>query len=309
MLQRPWLAPIVVAFWCITTGWLVMTKILPSMAGGSPPGYQASYTTGKRMIPVAWTVQWDDQTLGWAVAETQRTPTGGLLVDSRMHFERLPLDEMMPAWTKMLVERVLPKSTSFAFDAHSRLSIDAAGELRTFVSEVDLPGSKEQVYLTGNVNDGSVAVSVQAGEMRYETSRELPTHAMISDELSPQATMTGLYEGRRWTAPVFSPLRATGSPIEILHAEVGGEQTMYWEGQLVRVHVVTYREDPTSRGEPRSRMWVDRSGRVLKQEASMLGATLSFVRRTDEGAASLVADQAERAGTDVAAPSTRGPLR
>ena len=293
MLQRPWFTPIVVVFWCVTSGWLLVAKILPALSPGSPPGYQAIYTTDSGLIPVAWTVQWNDQPLGWAIAESQRTALGGLLVDSRMHFDRLPIDEIVPAWTSLLVRKALPKGGGLTFDARGRLAIDAAGDLRSFMSVVHVPGSAEQVLLNGTVDAGTVRVQVQAGEMRYETTRHLPDRMMIGDELSPQATMPGLFEGRRWTVPIFSPLRAGRTPIEILHAEVGPEETIYWEGRLVRAHPVAYREDPASHREPRSRMWVDRNGRVLRQEALLLGAKLAFVRRSDEAAARLAATLAE----------------
>ena len=116
--------------------------------------------------------------------------------------------------------------------------------------------------------------------------------------MSPQATLPGLYEGRRWTVPVYSPLRAANAPIEILHAEVGPEQTIYHDGHLVRVLVVTYRDDPTGNHESRCTLWVDRSDRVLKQEAMLLGCRMTFVRRSDEAAARLVA---------TAAAADRGP--
>lgn len=292
MLQRPWFTPIVVVFWGLTSGWLLVAKILPSLSPGSPPGYQAMYTADGSLIPVAWTVQWNDRPLGWAIAESQRTALGGLLVDSRMHFDRLPLDEIVPAWTSLLVRRALPEPDGLTFDARSRLTIDAAGDLRSFMSIVNVPGSTEQVLLNGTVDAGSVRVHVQAGEMQYETTRHLPEQMMIGDELSPQATMPGLFEGRRWTVPICSPLRAGSTPIEILHAEVGPEETIYWDGRLVRVHPVTYREDPASHHEPRSCMWVDRTGRVLRQEATLLGSKLSFVRRSDEAAARLAASLA-----------------
>ena len=303
MLQRPWFTPIVVVFWCLTSGWLLVEKILPSLSPGSPPGYQAMYTSDSGLIPVAWTVQWNDQPLGWAIAESQRTALGGLLVDSRMHFDRLPLDEIVPAWTSLLVRKALPKEGKLTFDARGRLAIDAAGDLRSFMSIVNVPGSAEQVLLNGTVDAGTVRVHVQAGEMRYETTRHLPEEMMIGDELSPQATMPGLFEGRRWTVPVYSPLRAGSSPIEILHAEVGPEETIYWEGRLARVHPVAYREDPASHREPRSRLWVDRTGRVLRQEATLLGSKLSFIRRSDEAAARLAATLAEEGRVSTEQPS------
>jgi 1,2-phenylacetyl-CoA epoxidase PaaB subunit len=61
------------------------------------------------------------------------------------------------------------------------------------------------------------------------------------------------------------------------------------------VHVVSYREDASARREPRCRLWVDLSGRVLKQEAALLGSKMTFLRRTDEAAAWLVESVAARA--------------
>jgi hypothetical protein len=74
---------------------------------------------------------------------------------------------------------------------------------------------------------------------------------------------------------------------------VGPEETVYHDGHLVRVHVVTYHEDPSSHREPRCTLWVDRLGRVLKQEAVLLGSRMTFVRRADDAAAQLATTLAE----------------
>lgn len=305
MLQRPWLTPFVVVFWCLTSGWLFVEKILPSLSPGSPPGHQALYASGGGLIPVAWTVHVNDDPLGWAITEARRTPLGGLRIDNRMHFDRVPLEDIVPAWMRLMVRKAVPKSGMLTFDARGEIAIDAAGRLRTFTSVVDVPGSTEQVHLSGIVDSGTVRVQVQAGEMQYETTRHLPDHFMIGDELSPQASMPGLYEGRRWTVPIYSPLRAASSPMEILHAEVGPEETIYWEGHLAWVHAVTYREDPSGHREPRCRLWVDRTGRVLRQESSLLGSRLVFVRRSDEAAAQLSATLAEQGRVPVEQPPNR----
>ena len=220
MLQRPVLTPLVVGFWLVTSGWLVVAKILPALNPGSPPGQQALYAAGNRLIPVAWTVQWDDRSVGWALATSERTADSGLVVDSQLHFEHLPIEELLPVWAGLLVRRGTHRHATATIDALGRLEIDASGQLRAFNSRVNLPGA-DPVRLHGTVDDGTVAITIEAGGMKYETTRHLPSHVMIGDELSPQATLPGLYEGRRWTVPVYSPLRPGQSPIEILHAEVG----------------------------------------------------------------------------------------
>jgi hypothetical protein len=187
-----------------------------------------------------------------------------------------------------------------AFDARGRLSIDERGELRSFSSIVNLPGARDPLVLTGSIDKGQVSMFVAAGDLRYETTRPLPTAAMVGDELSPLATLPGLYEGRRWSVPVYSPLRPGQSPLEILHAEVGAEETIAWNNETVLARVVTYRDDPASTRPPRCRLWVGDTGRVLRQESLLLGARLAFVRLPDEAAAQLAdAENADAFARDL----------
>jgi hypothetical protein len=307
MLHRPWLAPIVVAFWCVTSGWLFVSKLLPTLRAGAPPGYQALYASGSRLLPVGWTVHWNGTPLGWAVTDARRAADGSVNVRSRLHFDRLPLEDILPEWAGSLVQRSWRTASGMPLSATGRLAIDAAGRLREFTSAVDLPGSPDGVVLTGTVDDGAVHVEVRVGELRYEATRHLPDQMMIGDELSPQATLPGLVPGRRWTVPLYSPLRPGRTPLQFLHAEVETEENLYWENRLVRVHVVTYREDPSSPREPRCRLWVDRSGRVLKHEAAILGSKLEFVRRSDEEATRLVELLGEAESPSAAAAEPPSP--
>jgi hypothetical protein len=296
MFSRSLQIPLIFLFWCVTSGWLVVEKILPSLSPGAPPGYQAFYAAGNKLVPVAWTVLWNEEPLGWAFSRSQRTDAGGMEVDSLLHFDRLPIDEVLPPWTKLLLRQSFDPSTSYVLDAKGHLSIDGRGDLRSFDSVVTVPDTGCQVVLEGQINDGDVHVDVRTNGVSYEVTRHLPRHITIGDELSPQATLPGLYQGRQWTVPVYSPLRPGQAPIQILHAKVEGEESMFWDDKLVRVDVVNYREDPAPHREPKCRLWVDRSGRVLKQESLMLGSKLVFVRRTDAGAEDLVAGVATESG-------------
>lgn len=287
-MQRPLFTSVVVGFWFVTSGWLFVAKILPSLQPGSPPGQQALYTADGRLVPVGWTVVWNERPVGWALTLPERHEDGRLLVESHLHFEQLPIGDVLPTWAGLLLRRVLRDGVAAALDARGRLSIDPDGRLSAFSSTVSMPGAAETVELEGTVNAGRVDVTIRAGEMKYEATRHLPDNVMIGDELSPQATLPGLVEGRRWTVPMYSPLRPGTSPIEVLHAAVGGEEAIYWDDRLVRVLPVAYRQDPSSPAEPRCQLWVERSGKVLKQETMLLGARLAFIRLTDEDARKLV---------------------
>jgi len=290
MLHRPWFAPLIVGFWCVTTGWLLTTKILPVFEAGPPPDATFNVSGSNRLVPVGWTVHWNGTPIGWALTQAQRSGDGGLTVDSRLHCERLPLDEILPSWLGSLVQRSLQPGVSTALDAVGRVLVDPDGGLRSFVSTVTLPGTGEKVVLEGRMTQpGEVAIAFHAGDLHYTTTRQVADRAMVGDELSPQATLPGLYEGRRWTVPVYNPLRPGNASVQLLHARVGGEETIFWGNRLVNARIVTYREDPSSQREPRCRLWVDRAGRVLRHESTLLGARMEFVRRTDAEAARLAA--------------------
>jgi hypothetical protein len=308
MLQRPWVSVMVVAFWCLATGWLVVEKIAPSFSTGSPPGVGQIVASGDDSAPVAWTVLWNDRPLGWALAEARRLDDRQIAVDSRLHLDRVPLDEMLPKWTAEVLASVLRPAgpaaplTAMALETESRFRFDSSGRLRSFDARVDLPGVLQSIVFTGSMADETLAVTLQAGDLRYETRKQIPLQAVTGDELSPRALMHGLFPGRCWQVSVFSPLRSNGSTVEILHAEVDGEEQIYWDGQLTLTHVVSYRADPTNRGSHRFRIWVDRSDRVLRQEAAILAARLVFERRNDEAAVELAVSAAAARAAEAESP-------
>ena len=163
------------------------------------------------------------------------------------------------------------------------------------------------------VAGGSGAAAGGAGDgarydrFKFETTRYLPANVTLGDELSPQATLPGLYHGRRWTVPMYSPVRSAPSPIEILHAEVSGGKMLAWKQTVVPVDLVVYREDPTSNRPPRSRLWVERSGRVLKQETTTMGSRLTFLRMSDEEAEGMAGRLAPR--HEASSPEPAGARR
>lgn len=293
MLHKSWVPALVVGFWCVTTGWLVVTKILPTFRAGAAPDHASLLAADAELTPVGWTVLWNGSPVGWSFTEPRRTHDGGIEVVSRLHCDRLPIDDMLPTWAEALVRQRLPRGQPVELDATGRVVLDSTGRVCSFSSTVTVPGTSEQAVLDGRIDDdGDVSLSFRAGDLRYDTSCRVPGRMLVGDELSPLATLPGLTEGRRWTVPVYSPLRPGTAPLQVLHAEVGAEETLFWGNRLVNARVVAYREDPSSPREPRCRMWVDRTGRVLRHEAAILGAMLEFVRRTDAEAEQLAAKAA-----------------
>lgn len=280
----------------VANGWLLIAKVLPALAPGLPPGYQAYYTTAaSEPIPVGWTVVWNDRSVGSAASITTRTPLSGLVVHSHLRLEHLPLGDLLPSWSKTFLGTAVDMQQRISLEATSRLEIDPRGRLEAFHSLVALPGGVDRVRLRGRVvAENDVEIKLEVGGVSYTSRRYLPQGMLMGDELSPQAMLPGLTPGRRWTVPVYSPLRPAHTPVQILHAEVTGVERMYWDEKLVRVDVVSYRDDPSHHHEPRCRMWVDPTGRVLRQEAILLGSKIEFVRLGDEAAARMAAGLEER---------------
>lgn len=284
MLRRPWIATLVIVFWAASTGWLVSQKIAPLLVAGDPPS--THYLPENRDAPVAWTVFWNDEIVGWALSECQpRQPVeNGWLVTTRLRLDELPLEELLPDWVTKLTASSFPSDMPLVLDTAGELWLDAGGNLEEFESKVFLPDLGQRVTIRGTVEQQDVAITVRSRDFVYETKRQLPESGMLGDELSPQAMLPGLTTGRRWTVPVYNPLSFTGSPLTVLHAHVEGEVTLFWEDRIMRPLLVAYRDDPAAYREPRVRLWVARDGRVLKQESRMLGSTLAFLRRTDDDA-------------------------
>lgn len=297
-MNRAWYPALVIVFWAVSTGWLFVAKILPSLSTGAPPASQALHLAEGRPVPVAWTLLVDDAERGWSISRADRSDDGTMRVASLLHLDRLPIGELVPPWSRLILGGSLPADTELSLEARGTMEIDAAGRLESFTSDVEFPG-EGRIDLVGTVHDGDVTVVVSAGEMRFTTTRTLPDGLVFGDEFSPTATLPGLVPGRTWTMPVYGPLRPGNAPLEILHAEVGEDTTIVHDGRFVDVNVVTLRDDPSSHREPRARQWVEkRGGRVLRQEVTTMGRRLSFVRRDDA--------EAERMATSIAPPVPGG---
>ncbi|MFM8283178.1 MAG: hypothetical protein ACKOCW_06425 [Planctomycetaceae bacterium] len=309
-MPRSLFTPLVVVFWCLATGWLVADKILPTFRSRPPTGAHIAVADDGTVPPVAWTVAWDERPVGTAVSEAHRPPEGGLVIDSRMKLRRLPLTDLVPPWLAAVVRQTLPDGLQISLEATTRFSVDDAGKPRGFVSTIDLPESGETISVTGRVADGTIHVTVASRGLRYETSRPLPDTLLLADELSPHASLPGLVVGQRWTAPVFSPLRPGQSSIELLEAHVERETLLFDDDEPVTARIVSYRDGGAGDRPPRLRLWVDRAGRVLRQEAAIGGSRLSFLRRPDEQARSMAEALGRAGGTDrrpdAPAPSPAG---
>lgn len=282
-MYRPTVTALILVFAAIANSWLFITRVLPTLASDTPPGYQSIYASTKNTSTIAWMISLNDNPVGSALSIVEPSPSGTATVWSNLQLVDLPLNDLLPPWANTLLgAHGGTLHTSIKLEAFGRMTINSRGELRDFQSIVKVPGSQQTVRLRGRITLGNkVTVSLHSGNLQYETTRHLPDNLSIRDELSPQATMPGISQGQHWTVPIYSPLRPSHKPIEILYASVAGHEALHFDNQLVNADIVNYRSTPNDHQPPRSRIWVAPHGKVLQHESTILGAKLLFMRRTD----------------------------
>jgi hypothetical protein len=280
---------LIVLFASIANGWLFITKIWPTIVSDKPPGYQSMYAPSEHAKTVAWVIKLDGKTVGSAVSTVEPTPSSTATVWSNLQLNSLPLSDLLPPWAHALLKvNGATLLTTIELDVWGRMQIDSHGALREFDSVVKIPRVQQDVYLHGRIDaENQVTVLLQSGDLQYETKRYLPNELSIRDELSPQANMPGLSQGQRWTVPIYSPLRPSKKPIELVYAHVSGHEVLRFGNQLITTDVVNYRTTPNGHRQPRSRIWVGPRGQVLQHESIILGKRLLFLRSPESVALSL----------------------
>lgn len=288
MLSRPWCIPIIFAGWLIAMHWLITTKILSTRPVYSTIGNQVFFASENQFIPVAWTVLWDDQGVGYALSRATQTTDSGLTVETFLKFDNLPLDKILHPWITKSIPFNSDEKLNFPLHATGIVKIDSFGSLSSFSTTIVLPTTKNRIALAGTVRNNLVSIAIDMDQFHYETERQLPEGVMLSDELSPQATIPGLFVGKQWVVPTYNPLKPSTSTIDLYYANVTRERMFFWQDHLTRVYEVNYHNDPlATHHDPDFTLLVDMDGRVLKQESMFLGSKLSFLRRTTEDAEAL----------------------
>jgi len=287
-----WYEIAVVLLWLATMSWLVSQKVMPSLLAGDPPSAESMLEVRKPELPLCWSMAWNDRPLGWAVSTSTAQPDGSTKIRSQVHFDELPLSEMIPTPLKVMFPALTELDDQYQMDTLHILVFSNDGQLQRFESSVQFEPTRKAIEIYGVVEGAMLSLSVRAGELDFETEMKMPPKVVLSDSLSPEASLQNLYEGRHWTVKAYSPLRPPNSPIEILHAEVDGVQPIFWNGRPVDAWLVTYRADSgwiqRNSDRPRARLWVHPDGTVLKQESAVLDSVMTFVRLPEDEAAEMV---------------------
>jgi hypothetical protein len=277
MINDRWFNFTVFSLWLVVMGWLFWVKIRPELLVGDPPNDNTILLAQQLHPTNGWSVFWNNRQIGWAVNTTFPLPKDLTQVDSTIHIDSLPLNEIIPRSLKSYLS-LGAKETQISVDAASQLVFDPLGKLSRFTSQLQLPGI-EPFKVQGTIDGPRMAVSIHWRFFNTDRTMRTP-RAMLRDELSPQTHLPGLRNGQEWTLDVFSPMRPDADPLEVLHAKVEGRQPILWEGRMVRAWLVVYRAPSKANpeGEVRGKTWVHPNGEVLRQEARFCSATVAFCR-------------------------------
>ncbi|MCS7237640.1 MAG: hypothetical protein NZ899_05140 [Thermoguttaceae bacterium] len=299
-----WYNLTVITTWLVAMGWLLTAKVLPTLRIGQPPSYQSILQSQREDPLVGWKVLCNEKDIGWALSLTKQLQDGMTRVDSLVYLERLPLEDLLPKWLQglLLPAEVDPRRIRLEMEVRSEAMFDPLSRLTHFYSHVRFPPVAEGVRVLGKADEGKLHLTVRYGDLSQELEIPLPRHSLFGDTSSPVAKLPGLREGQRWTVQVYSPFASPNQPVEILEARVERLDQIAWGGRINPVWVVVYRSEPgkgASRAAvPRGRLWVRPDGTVLKQEAQVFDARLTFVRLRNEAAAQLAARFSELTARD-----------
>jgi hypothetical protein len=298
-----WYRLAVFALWLSAMSWLTVRKILPPFFVGEPPVYEAA--TEKPRPAVGWYLYLNKSRLGWALSEFGQQSGEMTQIHSLVHFNRLPLRELLPPYMRLLVSSNIGSIGNVDMEVESDLiSNSALNQLVSFYSRFRPKGAQTSIVrIDGNAEGDKLKIVVKVGDpahgdFTHEFSMPLQD-TNIRNSFSPEMTLRGLRVGQSWTIISFNPLALPSStelfqgraPTEVLFAKVEEQTQMTWNGRPEPTWVVVYRSDtnegPEGDKNIRNRLWVLRDGTVVRQEVFLGDACLSFEQMPEKDADSL----------------------
>jgi hypothetical protein len=270
--------------------WLFTDRILPTFQNGQPPAIE-TYENGKA---VAWSVEWGGKKVGKAASVRVPGAGGSVELHNRIALDDMPIIDLAPAWMRMAV----PSLGEMSFDVISRIEFDSLGNFSAFDSKVILNDMPSVLRLSGRVKDSYLRLNVVSGQLPFEVAVYMPDSKSLNEVLFPDARLPYMYVGRNWQEEVYSPFRATGDPVELIHAEVVGEESIEYGKETRRVMKVEYHgmigSGVSNNAKLQAVAWVEPEGAVLRRDVFVGSSRLRFNRLSEEEAAQIGAELFEK---------------
>lgn len=296
-MPRPLACFAIVAFWLVTSAWLICRDVVPRLLAGEPPAYTIDLTETVSANPVNWHILYSDpreeagelQPIGRLETQVERLPDRTFEMRAVARMRRLEKDEGF-VLLKTVEIRKVTGSYRVTEDGQLR-GISGRAEGRVHLGgKTPLEGS---IDFHGVVADGRLTPEVAFTQGTLELFRQSFEPVKVSEggsvmnPMHPVNRLPGLRTGQHWEVPLLDlvsvlsegPLRGFTDQVRTvraLHAEVS-DGALEWDGAEVACHVIEYREP--GKTEPTARTWVRRrDGLVLRQQALYEGKTLVLMR-------------------------------
>lgn len=298
---------LVVVFWLAATSWLIVAKIVPHIRQGTPPKYVTHGEDPKRRAEiVCWTIDQvgippetgiDAGRMGWAAGRAIPRTGGRTELQSRVFVWRVPTPSGPVMRTMMGWARI---DDRLELGINSSILLDEQSQLSRFESSVIIGDGEPWCTITGANNGGQLDVTARLskGEPQQVASYWLGDESVVSDGNAPTGYMPGLELGQTWKTHQLSPLKGAGGgqvSTEDLEATVKRHEDILWDGHQQRCWLVEFHRDSGAGSRwaetPLRQMWVRTSdGMVLRDEVTILGFRLKFLRVPPDKAEGLAAE-------------------
>jgi hypothetical protein len=280
---------LVIGFWVTTMSWLMWVKVLPPLLEGTPPSYQKILEQDSQDAHpvVEWDLLVDGEAAGHARTETLRIEDEVTQINNEIHFTDLPWSKLMPVRLSIADDPLREaEEQRLQVTLKNLVEIDPLGRLAGFDSSLSYGDVQDAVRVLGTVQEDELNLTISAGSFKFSTKMFISPDAMVGDSLSPLTRLPELKLGQRWSEPVYSALRPSSRPLEILYAKVEREDMIIHAGRSITTLLVVYRGEASGgigqEGKVRGRTWVRKDGLVLQQEVLLGDSWLRFVRRPVE---------------------------
>jgi len=265
---------VVVMLWAGTMSWLMVARILPPFFHGEPP------TQGVLVAdePICWEIQYDHKVVGQAVSKAVSGALGTTEIHSRLLLKNIEVKELAPQWMGSLV-RVLGE---VSLDIRSSFVLDSLKNLSSFTTKVRINDLPHVLRVTGKVDGAELKLKIQSGDVTHEISYPVPSSAVLTSELVPDAKLLQIYVGRKWQQELYSPFRPPSNSLEIMQAEVVEERDIDHRGERIRARKIEYSSlsaaGVAADNNRRAVVWVGDDGTVLRQDIFLMDVQLRFER-------------------------------
>lgn len=284
-----WFNIAIVFLWIVTMTWLIKEKVLPSLLTGSPPSQQSLLESAEADQDVGWLIYWGKRPIGWAKSHTERADDDTVRMTTDVHFDHLPISNMIPKWAKKLPSwtgleaKDFSKDASLETDTTSEMILSSEGELQEIRSSITLVSLNQTIDMVGKLSGNRVALNISAEGFSYNTEIPLNPDVLMSNSLTPQTHLPGLYMGQTWMVGVVSPFRYPLGSMDVMYAKVVGHDSCHYNDEPIRAWLIEYHKEPNTTPDPkkppRCKIWVHPDGMVLRQELRLFDANLIFERK------------------------------